>query len=179
MQRICPTQPIALAPNMSTPGRDPPVTSPQSGAMSSRSSIDSPSAVNRTPSLRIPSMPSAAAQHRQSFHELRGLPPSPRTSRQPSLSHIAVQDLIDNPPMRNPDPRFAGRNWQEVKVKELVNPDDLRFVDIDTGVEAATNVGPSLRPTVRLTDLSIAPHRVRGPSCPDPREEWLPSHWHI
>jgi hypothetical protein len=42
--------------------------------------------------------------------------------------------------MRNPDPRFAGRNWQEVKVKELVNPDDLRFVDIDTGVEAATNV---------------------------------------
>lgn len=85
-------------------------------------------------------MPSAAAQHRQSFHELRGLPPSPRASRQPSLSHIAVQDLIDNPPMRNPDPKFAGRNWQEVKAKELANPDDLRFVDIDTGIEAATNV---------------------------------------
>ncbi|EXJ59596.1 hypothetical protein A1O7_03742 [Cladophialophora yegresii CBS 114405] len=102
--------------------------------------MDSPSTGSRTPSLRIPSMPSAAAQHRQSFHELRGHPPSPRSSRQPSLSHIAVQDLIDNPPMRNPDPRFAGRNWQEVKVKELVNPDDLRFVEIDAAVEAATNL---------------------------------------
>ncbi|ETI29568.1 hypothetical protein G647_02021 [Cladophialophora carrionii CBS 160.54] len=125
---------------MSTPGRDPPVNSPPSAAISSRSSMESPSTGSRTPSLRIPSMPSAAAQHRQSFHELRGHPPSPRSSRQPSLSHIAVQDLIDNPPMRNPDPRFAGRNWQEVKVKELVNPDDLRFVEIDTAVEAATNL---------------------------------------
>ena len=42
--------------------------------------------------------------------------------------------------MRNPDPQFAGRNWQDVKVQELVNPDDLRFVDIDSAVEAATNV---------------------------------------
>ncbi|KIW69744.1 hypothetical protein PV04_05602 [Phialophora macrospora] len=125
---------------MSTPNQDPPVNSPPSAAISSRSSMDSPSTGSRTPSLRIPSMTSAAAQHRQSFHELRGHPPSPRSSRQASLSHIAVQDLIDNPPMRNPDPRFAGRNWQEVKVKELVNPDDLKFVEIDTGVEAATNL---------------------------------------
>lgn len=86
-------------------------------------------------------MPSAAAQHRQSFHELRGLPPSPRSQRQPSLSQLALQDLIDNPPMNNPDPRFAGRDWQTVKVGELANPDDLKFVDIDTGVEAATKVG--------------------------------------
>lgn len=85
-------------------------------------------------------MPSAAAQHRQSFHELRGLPPSPRSQRQPSLSQLALQDLIDNPPMNNPDPRFAGRDWQTVKVGELANPDDLKFVDIDTGVEAATKV---------------------------------------
>lgn len=56
------------------------------------------------------------------------------------MSQLAVQDLIDHPPMKTPDPKFVGRNWAEVKVKELVNPDDLRFVDIDTGVEAATNV---------------------------------------
>jgi hypothetical protein len=42
--------------------------------------------------------------------------------------------------MRNPDTRFAGRNWTEVKVKELANPDDLRFVDVNTTVEKATNV---------------------------------------
>lgn len=86
-------------------------------------------------------MPSAAAQHRQSFNELRGHPPSPRSQRQPSVSQLAVQDLIDNPPVRaNPDPKFAGRDWQTVKVNELTNPEDLRFVDIDTGVEAATKV---------------------------------------
>lgn len=91
-------------------------------------------------------MPSAAAQHRQSFHELRGLPPSPRSQRQPSLSQIALQDLIDNPPMNHPDPKFAGRDWRTVKVNELANPDDLKFVDIDTGVEAATKV-PSPHPS--------------------------------
>ena len=91
-------------------------------------------------------MPLVNAPHRQSFSEsLRGLPPSPRAQRQLSLSQIAVQDLIDNPPGRNqPDPTFAGRDWRDVKVHELVNPDDFKFVDVDTGIEDATNVsGPS------------------------------------
>ncbi|KIV96841.1 hypothetical protein PV10_00658 [Exophiala mesophila] len=126
---------------MAAPGRDPPVGSPPSNAVSSRSSFDSQSPSSRPQSLRIPSMPSAAAQHRQSFNELRGHPPSPRSQRQPSMSQLAVQDLIDNPPVRaNPDPKFAGRDWQTVKVNELTNPEDLRFVDIDTGVEAATKL---------------------------------------
>jgi len=87
-------------------------------------------------------MPSAAAQHRQSFSEsLRGLPPSPRAQRQPSLSQLAIQDLIDNPPARNhPDPAFAGRDWRTVHVAELVDSADLRFIEEDTGIEAATNV---------------------------------------
>ncbi|KIX06808.1 uncharacterized protein Z518_04784 [Rhinocladiella mackenziei CBS 650.93] len=125
---------------MATPNRETPHSSTPSTSASSRSSMDAQSPSTRTPSLRIPSMPSAAAQHRQSFHELRGHPPSPRSQRQPSISQLAVQELIDNPPMKNPDPKFAGRDWTTVKVKELVNPDDLRFVDIDTGVEAATNL---------------------------------------
>lgn len=125
---------------MATPTREPPVNSPPSATGSSRSSLDATSPTTRNPSLRIPSMSSAAAQHRQSFNELRGQPPSPRSQRQPSISQMAVQDLIDNPPTRNPDPRFAGRDWPTIKAKELVNPDDLKFVDIDTGVEAATNV---------------------------------------
>lgn len=56
------------------------------------------------------------------------------------MSSQAVQDLIDNPPSKQPDPKFAGRDWTTVQVKELINPDDLRFVDNDTGVEAATKV---------------------------------------
>ncbi|KAK5210399.1 cell separation during budding [Exophiala xenobiotica] len=124
---------------MTTPNRDLPAASPPSSAVSPRSSMDTASPNNRTTSLRIPpSMSSAAAQHRQSFNELRGHPPSPRSSRQPSMSSLAVQDLIDNPPATQPDPRFAGREWTTIKVNELVNADGLRFVDIDTGVEAAT-----------------------------------------
>ncbi|ETN45291.1 uncharacterized protein HMPREF1541_09122 [Cyphellophora europaea CBS 101466] len=86
-------------------------------------------------------MPSAASQHRQSFNELRGAPPSPRSQRQPSLSQLAVQELIDNPPSRNaPDPRFAGRDWRTVKIQELTSPEDLKFVETDTPVETATNL---------------------------------------
>ncbi len=60
--------------------------------------------------------------------------------------------------MRTPDPRFAGRNWQDVKVKELVNPDDLRFVDIDTGIEAATNLLiESGAPVVLIRDRAGSP----------------------
>ncbi len=127
-------------------------TDPNSPAMSSlspissapRLSLDSTSPPPRNPSLRLshmPQMPSAAAQHRQSFNELRGAPPSPRSQRQPSISHLAVQELINNPPQRTAqDPKFAGRDWRTINVQELTSPDDLRFVEASTGVEAATNV---------------------------------------
>jgi hypothetical protein len=119
-----------------TPSSSSPTQSPIS-----HSSIDTSSTPGRHPSLRITRMPSAAAaQHRQSFNELRGAPPSPRSQRQPSLSQIAVQDLIDNPPHHTaPDPQFAGRDWRTIRVEELTSPDDLRFVEANTTVEAATN----------------------------------------
>jgi hypothetical protein len=87
-------------------------------------------------------MPLSNAPHRQSFSEsLRGLPPSPRAQRQPSLTQLAVQELIDNPPPRNqPDPAFLGRDWRSIPIVELVSPEELKFVDVETGVEAATNV---------------------------------------
>ena len=111
----------------------------------SRSSTESPrSPPHRNPSLRLGSMPSAASRDRQSFSEsLRGVPPSPRAQRQPSLTQAAVQELIDNPPTRHvADPLFAGRDWRSISVAELVSPEDLRFVEADTGIEAATNVCP-------------------------------------
>lgn len=58
------------------------------------------------------------------------------------MASLAVQDLIDNPPHRtNPDSRFANRDWRTLRVAELSNPGDLKFIDIDASVEEATNVG--------------------------------------
>jgi hypothetical protein len=108
-----------------------------------RSSTDSGrSPPSRNLSLRLGSMPSAASRDRQNFSEsLRGVPPSPRTQRQPSLTQAAVQELIDNPPTHNvADPTFQGRDWHSISVGELVRPGDLRFVETDTGIEAATDV---------------------------------------
>ncbi|RMZ88017.1 hypothetical protein DV736_g4755, partial [Chaetothyriales sp. CBS 134916] len=107
----------------------------------SRSSLDASSPPGSHPALRVARTASVAAQHRQSFNELRGAPPSPRSQRQPSITQIAVQELIDNPPQRSgPDPQFAGRDWRTIRVQELTSPDDLRFVDAKTTVEAATNL---------------------------------------
>jgi hypothetical protein len=130
-----------LKPTMASSSPKPISPSTAASSEASRSRPESHSPPRRNPSLRISNMPSAASQHRQSFNELRGAPPSPRSQRQPSISQLAVQDLIDNPPHRSaPDPRFAGRDWRTIKILELTSPEDLRFVETDTPVEAATNV---------------------------------------
>ncbi|GES60712.1 CBS domain protein [Aspergillus terreus] len=109
-----------------------------SNVASPRSSTDSRSPSMRSQSLRL----SSNHQHRQSFSEtLRAAPGSPRARRQPSLTQAAIQSLIDNPPAPNHvDPAFVGRDWREISIGELVSPDDLKFVEIDTGIEEATNV---------------------------------------
>ena len=91
--------------------------------------------------LSAPSQ-SPGHSHRHSFTEsLRGVPPSPRANRQPSMSQGEIQAFLNNPPTAgSPDPRLAGRDWQHIKVGELVDPEDLRFVELDTGIEDATNV---------------------------------------
>lgn len=83
--------------------------------------------------------------HRQSFTDaLRGMPPSPRSNRQPSMTQSQILDLINNPPtLGSPDPRFAGKDWQHIAVGDLVDEEELRFVELDTGIEDATNVRTS------------------------------------
>ncbi|KAF7714251.1 Uncharacterized protein PECH_008922 [Penicillium ucsense] len=112
-----------------------------SSVASSRSSTDSRSSRNQS-QLRVTHMPAANHQHRQSLSEtLRGPPSSPRSRRQPSLTQSAIQSLIDNPPPpKNPDPAFVDRDWREISIGELVSPGDLQFVELDTGVEEATNI---------------------------------------
>ena len=97
---------------------------------------------SRGSSMRLSHMPSPTSTHRHSFSDqLRGIPPSPRANRQPSLSQISVQELYNHPSTAGvADPAFAGRDWRTITVDELVNPEDVRFVEIDTGIEAATNV---------------------------------------
>jgi hypothetical protein len=93
--------------------------------------------------LKMASSPSPHSGHRSSFAEnMRGIPPSPRASRQPSFSQQALQDLLNNPPTKGGDPQFQGRDWRSVKVGEIVERGQVRFVEYDTSVEEATNVSP-------------------------------------
>ncbi|KAJ5122606.1 Protein sds23 [Penicillium atrosanguineum] len=110
-----------------------------SGIASPRTSTDSrPSTSQHRPSH----MPPANQPHRQSLSEtLRGPPGSPRTRRQPSLNQAALQSLIDNPPPpKTVDSAFVGRDWREISIGELVSPEDLQFVELDTGIEEATTI---------------------------------------
>src|SRR6201992_4416209 len=78
--------------------------------------------------------------HRSSFAE--NLRQSPRSQRHPSFTQAAVQELLNYPPAsRSGDPRFAGRDWREIHVGELVQKSDVRWAELDTGVEQATKVG--------------------------------------
>ena len=80
--------------------------------------------------------------HRHSLAEnLRGLPPSPRSQRHPSLTQAAIQDLLNHPPTNKAhNPRFAGRDWRDIAVGELASNDDVKWVTMDTSVEEATMV---------------------------------------
>ena len=112
-------------------------------AVSPRSGEDLRSPPSRNSMRTVVHMSSPSPSHRHSFSDqLRGLPASPRSSRQFSLSHGAsVQDLWNNPPTAGgADPAFVGRDWHGITVGELIDPDDLRFVEIETGIEDATNV---------------------------------------
>jgi hypothetical protein len=92
---------------------------------------------------RGPSSP--GLPHRQSFAEnLRGIPPSPRAHRQPSLTQQALQDLVNNPPVRKKESlEFGGREWKKIGVGEVVERHKIKWVEVHTSVEDATNVNAS------------------------------------
>ncbi|KAI9743230.1 MAG: cell separation during budding [Claussenomyces sp. TS43310] len=100
---------------------------------------------NDTPShsasRSISSAHSGSLSHRSSFAEnMRNAPPSPR-QRHSSFTQAALQELLNHPPAAGTgDKRFAGRDWRQIHVGELVETDQVRFVEIDTAVEAATKL---------------------------------------
>jgi hypothetical protein len=85
------------------------------------------------------------SSHRQSFAEnQRHPPPSPRSQRQPSFTQQAVQELMNHPPAnKQPNPRYAGRDWRDISLGELASPDEIKWAELDTTVEDATMVVPS------------------------------------
>ncbi|KAI5854477.1 hypothetical protein GGS23DRAFT_474944 [Durotheca rogersii] len=78
--------------------------------------------------------------HRSSLAEnLRGVvPPSPRNQRHPSFTQAAIQELLNHPPAPRHNPRFAGRDWRDVAIGELVSKDDVTWVELGTSVQDAT-----------------------------------------
>lgn len=92
---------------------------------------------------RTPSTSSISKMaHRQSFAEnLRNVPPSPR-HRHPSLTQAAIQDLLNHPPSgnRHMNAKFVGREWRDISIGEMVSPDDVWWVEMDSSVEEATMV---------------------------------------
>lgn len=111
-----------------------------SAVVSPPSSIDSRTSGIRNQSARRSHI-STNHSHRQSFSETLRAPGSPRSRRQPSITNAGVLSLIDNPPVpNNPNTSFTGRDWRHISIGELVSPEDLKFVEVDTGIEEATDV---------------------------------------
>lgn len=109
-----------------------------------RSSEDSRTQSTWSTNFSLGHLPSPSHAHRPSFgDQFRGPPPSPRAQRQSSISisHASMQALLNDPPTAGAaDAAFAGRDWREITVRELVKSEDVRWVEVDTGVEAATSV---------------------------------------
>ena len=65
------------------------------------------------------------------------------SQRHPSinLSQPAVLDLLNNPPrVDKGSDEFRGRDWKGIRVGEIVDLEQVRFADMTTSVEQATNM---------------------------------------
>ncbi|KAH7243187.1 hypothetical protein MRS44_002398 [Fusarium solani] len=121
-------------------------TSLNSAVSNSSASHKPPSFSQRSPSVSISAgsgQSAAKSAHRQSFAEnLRNAPSSPRSQRHPSFTQAALQELLNHPPAGNKhaNPKFAGRDWRDIAVGELVSPEDIKWVELDNSIEEATKL---------------------------------------
>jgi len=99
----------------------------------------SPASNNPDAQTRVPASPVMPPNQRNLSESLRG--GSPRTQRQPSLGQSALQELLNNPPLAHQsDNKFSGRDWRKIAVGEIVDTDEVHWVQSDTSVEDTTNV---------------------------------------
>jgi hypothetical protein len=54
------------------------------------------------------------------------------------MGQQALQELLSNPPTKSGDSKFQGRDWKTVRIGEIVDAGQVRFVEYDTSVEEAT-----------------------------------------
>lgn len=52
-----------------------------------------------------------------------------------------MQELLNHPPAsKTSDPRFVGRDWRGIRVGELVQPNDIKWAELETPIEIASKV---------------------------------------
>lgn len=58
------------------------------------------------------------------------------------MSQTAVQDLLNNPPTGKSggSNEFAGRDWKTIRVGDIIDLEQVRFAEMSTSVEEATNL---------------------------------------
>lgn len=86
---------------------------------------------------------SPSVSHRSSFTEnFRNFPPSPRAQRNHSFSGQALTELLMNPPVKGngADAKFKGRDWRSIRVDEIIDPAETRFVELDASIEDTTKL---------------------------------------
>lgn len=74
---------------------------------------------------------------------MRGISASPRAQPSSVSSAQAVQNLIDHPPVAlhsHTKIDFAGRDWKDVQLHEIVTADQVPVVHANTSIEDATKV---------------------------------------
>jgi hypothetical protein len=142
-----------------------PTAIPTSPSPNSLGAATSAPPMERNNSQSSTHKPTHIAAHRQSFAEnQRHPPPSPRNQRHPSLSQQALLELMNHPPSnRHPNPRYAGRDWRDIAVGELVVPEDVRWADLDLSVQDATMV--RFYYDCHLSALCPVPDRMQSTSC--------------
>ncbi|KAF2166332.1 hypothetical protein M409DRAFT_66782 [Zasmidium cellare ATCC 36951] len=121
-----------------------PVIRPSSistSAISSASTTPLPTPRKESSSLN----PSPSVSKRSSFAEnlnTRPYPGSPRAQRTHSFSGQALTELLMHPSnkLNGADERFKGRDWRTIQVHEIIDPNETRFVELDTSIEDTTKL---------------------------------------
>jgi hypothetical protein len=58
------------------------------------------------------------------------------------MSQAAVQELLNNPPSAKAgDPAFSGRDWRSIALDEVIGHEQIRFIEMNSSVEDAIEVG--------------------------------------
>lgn len=167
---MTPSSPKLANPRPRTPSHDGALQQPFANMSLTESS--SHSTPGKSPHVRGRSQSSTRgyghAQRPSITDSLRGMPPPP-SPRQLNQTQSQMLDFLNHPPTAGHlDPRFQGRNWQNIEVGELIlqqtvctrhssdtgGVGSVQIVDLDFDVESATEVS-----------LQVFWHHTENSSC--------------